>query len=615
MEEAARRYARKILLAHVLALVAIIGAVAFAGRQIHQRARKQVIEQAQERQILLAGQTARGIENHYGSIFQNLDLIRRGDIDGDGRIDGRPSTRPTGRPDSPDRRMPRSPMMFAPVLWHQLEDRVDQLFTVSPRSGQVTASYPRAENEKKAQAVAIAAEAKDWLASVQVDREKLSTLRQVGGQWVHLACAALVVQGPQGQERTVLVAVTPARVVKERYVDGLNGRGSVRAILVDQRGYAIAGPQGVEAGYDLLGDSADGARREMIKSFDDRGPRTDLVGAARSDAGAIVPGRMMSIVPLTIADRRWLLLVESDLAQVEGMVNGVFKNAFWWSAFLVLAMTGLLVSSSTHMIRSRLKIERLRNELMSRELAEARKIQLAWLPSHCDGMGVDIAAVNEPASHVSGDFYDWFALPDGRTVITIGDVTGHGMSAAFLMATTQLLIRNTIMRVKDPGQCLTEVNRQLCGQIFNGQFVTVLVVVLDPCSGVVRASTAGHYPPLLSDGRRPLPLKMDPQLVLGVDEDEVYATEPVFLPEQYTLVMYTDGVLDVASPDGQRYGSRRLREAFATGGPSARAVVESIGRDVKEFCEGAEFGDDVTVVAIQGQAVAAAEPRAAAAGV
>jgi hypothetical protein len=587
--------------------------VAFAGRQIHQRARKQVIEQAQERQMLLAGQTARGIENHYGSIFQNLDLIRRGDVDGDGRIDGRPATRPAGRPEP---RMPRSPMMFAPLLWHQLEDRVDQLFAVSMRNGQVTASHPRGEGEKTRQAVAIAAEAKDWLASVQADREKLSTLRQVGGEWVHLACAALVLQGPPGQqaERTVLVAVTPARVVKERYVDGLNGQGSVRAILVDQRGYAIAGPRGIDAGYDLLGDAADGARREMIKSFDDRGPRTELVGITKAPGGATVPGRMMTIVPIAIADRRWLLLVESDLAQVEGMVNSVFKNAFWWSAFLVLAMTGLLVSSSTHMIRSRLKIETLKNELMSRELAEARKIQLAWLPSHCEGMGVDIAAVNEPASHVSGDFYDWFEMADGRTVITIGDVTGHGMSAAFLMATTQLLIRNTIMRVKDPGQCLTEVNRQLCGQIFNGQFVTVLVVVLDPCSGVMQASTAGHYPPLLSDGQRLLPLRMDPQLVLGVDEDEVYTTEPIFLPELYTLVMYTDGVLDVTSPDGQRYGSRRLREALV-GGPSARAVVEGIRRNVKEFCQGVEFGDDVTLVAIQGQGVAAAGKRAAVAGV
>jgi serine phosphatase RsbU (regulator of sigma subunit) len=603
MEEAAKRYARKILLLHLLALVVIVCGVALAARGVYGRARGQVIEQAREKQMLLAGQTARGIENHYGAIFSNLDLIRRGDADGDGKTDPKPGEgRPPGRPDGPDRRMPRTPLIFAPMLWHQLEDRVDHLFSVSPKDGRVTGSFP-SRAEKLKQATGVAGEAKDWIASVQVDREKLSTLRQVGNEWAHLACVAVPSPGsPEG--RVVLVAVTPARIVKERYVDGLNAEGSVRAILVDQRGFAIAGPKGIEAGHNMLAESADPARREIIRTFGNSDGHTDLVDAKRVD-DKTYPARMLTAMPIEIADRQWLLLVESDLAHVEGMVNSVFKNAFYWSAFLVLAMTALLVSSSTHMIRSRLKIEKLKNELMSRELQEARKIQLAWLPSHCDGMGVDIAAVNEPASHVSGDFYDWFELPDGRTVITIGDVTGHGMSAAFLMATTQLLIRNTIMRVKDPGQCLTEVNRQLCGQIFNGQFVTVMVVVLDPCSGIMQASTAGHYPPLLSDGERMVPIKMDPQLVLGVDEDEVYVTEPVFLPEQYTLVMYTDGVLDVASPDGQRYGMRRLREAFTGGGPSARAVVESLRRNIRDFCDGVEFGDDVTLVAVQGQAVTA----------
>ena len=62
----------------------------------------------------------------------------------------------------------------------------------------------------------------------------------------------------------------------------------------------------------------------------------------------------------------------------------------------------------------------------------------------------------------------------------IGDVTGHGMSAAFLMATAQLLVRNTLPQSRDPGRCLEEVNRQLCVQVFNGQFVTMQLLVIDP---------------------------------------------------------------------------------------------------------------------------------------
>src|SRR5438876_1116548 len=83
---------------------------------------------------------------------------------------------------------------------------------------------------------------------------------------------------------------------------------------------------------------------------------------------------------------------------------------------------------------------------------------------------LQIAAINQPATHISGDFYNWFELDDGRIVVTIGDVTGHGMAAAFLMATTQLLVRTIMPRVLDPALCLRQINKQLLMQTFNGQF-------------------------------------------------------------------------------------------------------------------------------------------------
>ena len=101
--------------------------------------------------------------------------------------------------------------------------------------------------------------------------------------------------------------------------------------------------------------------------------------------------------------------------------------------------------------------------MLQREVSQAREIQLAWLPGAGSKVrAFDIAAANTPASQISGDFYNWFELPDGRVVVNIGDVTGHGIAAAFLMATTQLLVRTTMLRVGDPGRCLEEVNCQLC---------------------------------------------------------------------------------------------------------------------------------------------------------
>jgi len=225
-------------------------------------------------------------------------------------------------------------------------------------------------------------------------------------------------------------------------------------------------------------------------------------------------------------------------------------------------MTAILVSTSTLMIRSRLRLERVKNDLLGKELDQARKIQLAWLPSGNVRLpAVNVAAVNQPASHISGDFYDWFELQDGRMVITIGDVTGHGMSAAFLMATAQLLIRTTMLRLGDPGRCLEEVNRQLCTQAFSGQFITVCVVVLDLAGGIMDAASAGHFAPLMNDGRGIRPVQLESQLVLGVRDDELYPTERFKLPEHFMLLMYTDGVLDAPLAGGRALRLRPPSEA------------------------------------------------------
>src|SRR5262249_15515796 len=142
--------------------------------------------------------------------------------------------------------------------------------------------------------------------------------------------------------------------------------------------------------------------------------------------------------------------------------------------------TIILVSNSTQAIRGRLRLARVQRETLERELEQARQIQLMWLPEQQQiHVPLDIAAANRPASHVSGDFYNWFELHDGRVCVVIGDVTGHGLPAAFLMSTTQLLVRTLMTRVADPGAALTEANRLLCTHVFSGQFVTLLVVVVD----------------------------------------------------------------------------------------------------------------------------------------
>ena len=285
--------------------------------------------------------------------------------------------------------------------------------------------------------------------------------------------------------------------------------------------------------------------------------------------GVVIHPSMISVEPVDIpGGRRWLVVIASDLSDVDNLVRPIFRDALAWSAVLVVAVVAILASTAIQMIRSRMRLEREQMALINKELEQARLIQMNWLPDQpCTIKGIDIAAVNTPASHVSGDFYNWFTLPDGRVAITIGDVTGHGMSAAFLMATTQLLVRTNLPRFCDPGFCLEEVNRQLCTQVFSGQFVTMQILLIDFENRQIDIASAGHPPPLMCDGDTVRPMPLDPQLVLGVDETTEYPTQRVPLNAGSGLLLYTDGVCDAIAPSGERFTEAGLRRASANDSP------------------------------------------------
>src|SRR6476661_7654396 len=103
MEDAAKQFARRILLIHLALLAGVVGVVFFASREVYEQTRAQAMEQSKARQTLLAAQTARGIEAFYHSIFNDLDLLRQADRDDDEDEDpaaagDRPATAPTTRP-------------------------------------------------------------------------------------------------------------------------------------------------------------------------------------------------------------------------------------------------------------------------------------------------------------------------------------------------------------------------------------------------------------------------------------------------------------------------------------------------------------------------------------
>ena len=320
-----------------------------------------------------------------------------------------------------------------------------------------------------------------------------------------------------------------------------------------------------------------------------------------------------------IAGTRWHVVAVRENARhvISQQLRPVFWQLISLTAMMVVATVVVMTSTTLSLRRGSHRIEKMRAQMLQRDLQKARTIQLNWLPAPLlTAKHLSIAAENRPASHISGDFYNWFELPAGeddgvrKTVVVIGDVSGHGLPAAFLMATTQLLVRNTMPTVRDPGACLAEVNRQLCSLVYNGQFVTMMILSIDHDLGAIEVASAGQGPPLLRRGNSVEPLEIDPQLVAGVDRSVEYPTSRVRVRPGDQLLLYTDGAVESSCDTGQQFGIARLSDVLRNATDDPAATVHAALRALVDYCGESEFEDDLTLVAVQLAAEVPAEDAA-----
>nr|MDT0661273.1 fused response regulator/phosphatase [Micromonospora sp. DSM 115978] len=221
-------------------------------------------------------------------------------------------------------------------------------------------------------------------------------------------------------------------------------------------------------------------------------------------------------------------------------------------------------------------------------------LQRSLLPQRIPRIaGLDLAVRYEPASaqsEVGGDFYELVML-DGHLLVAIGDVAGHSLHAATVMAEIRHTVRAYAVEGHQPGAVLERVDL-LMRTLLPGELATVCVALLHPPTGRVRMASAGHLPPLIvQDGKVELITHRAP--LLGVR-----ATRPAdrtfVLPPGATLVLYTDGLIERRDTDIDE-GLRALSTCAAT-----------VDDDLDRFCERLvvelappEIQDDVAVVAIR----------------
>ncbi|GAB4249170.1 MAG: hypothetical protein Kow00129_09940 [Thermoleophilia bacterium] len=239
------------------------------------------------------------------------------------------------------------------------------------------------------------------------------------------------------------------------------------------------------------------------------------------------------------------------------------------------------------------------------EAAARSFLQAALLPPHPPEVpGLELAASFITAStfaQMGGDFYDVVPRHDGRVMLLVGDYSGRGMQAAGLASETRRLLSDLATRSSSPADLLTEANRLLAVEQDPSRFLTAAACLLEPASGRLELSLAGHPPPVVLDEKEPAQLL---EMVapfhppLGIENHVNYRQREDRLGKNQILLLYTDGVTE-ARREGVLFGIEGIAEACRASELTVPNLTAGICARSSEFHDPDLPPDDRLVLAVR----------------
>jgi phosphoserine phosphatase RsbU/P len=242
----------------------------------------------------------------------------------------------------------------------------------------------------------------------------------------------------------------------------------------------------------------------------------------------------------------------------------------------------------------------LEKEKIEKELQIARDIQQSFLPQGPIAFpGLDIAFTNIPSSKVGGDYFEVMPLNEKDIVLSINDVSGHGIPASLPMA---IFHSNFVFQMHHSGDIASTIrylNRLLAETTDASLYVTSFTCSIDAANGDMEYINAGHPSPLLLRGTAVLPLT-EAALAVGMFADTEYRRTHFHLQGGDILVFYTDGVIEAANERDEEYSQERLAEATAARRAlPAAGLLSGLIDDIKDFCRRSDFNDDLTLMVVK----------------
>jgi sigma-B regulation protein RsbU (phosphoserine phosphatase) len=241
---------------------------------------------------------------------------------------------------------------------------------------------------------------------------------------------------------------------------------------------------------------------------------------------------------------------------------------------------------------------------LKRDLEVAREIQNAMLPEGTwSGPGVEAFGLTKPANTVGGDFYDILPQPDGTVIVALGDVAGKASPAALLMALLLAILR-TLVDERMPLTALVQrLNVQVSRHAPASRFITLFLASFTPSTGRLEFVNAGQTPPLLRRQNGSIERLMSGGVALGMFEGSTYQAGELRLNPGDALLMYSDGLTEAESPDGQPFDEAGLERTLALfAGAYQKTAAAELGKAVFDAVErhrrDQRLQDDLTVLVL-----------------
>jgi sigma-B regulation protein RsbU (phosphoserine phosphatase) len=244
--------------------------------------------------------------------------------------------------------------------------------------------------------------------------------------------------------------------------------------------------------------------------------------------------------------------------------------------------------------------DRIRIEQRNIEMRYAREVQQRLYPVAAPQLrGFDIAGATFPALETGGDYYDYLPVSDSCLDVVIGDVSGHGLGSALIMAETRAYLRSLSGLAAEPGAALTRINNTLCADLDDNRYVALVLARLDASSMRLAYANAGHVAAYHLDSSGAVRTVLDScGPPLGMLPDATYACSQTHALRPGDVVVFlTDGITECENEAGAAFGSDAALDVVrAHRDDSAQDIVRHLERATREFGGAVAQQDDVTVV-------------------